>query len=503
MLEVLNTVAPTRKINSLYGEASRPLIHFTSQKNWINDPNGMFFYEGVYHLFYQYNPSDSVWGDIHWGHAISKDLVTWEELAPALYPDNGGLGMVFSGGAVVDHQNTSGMKKGSHAPIFLFFTHSNAFANQQQSMAYSLDGAKTWEMWSANPIIPNLEIKDFRDPKVSWCESKQHWVMALAVGHQIWFYISSNLIDWSKASEFGDDIGAHGGVWECPDLFQLTDAAGVQKWVLLVSLNPGGPNGGSATQYFVGEFDGEVFTADDSVIRWLDFGPDNYAAVSWDNTPGERLIVGWMNNWTYANFTPTAPWRGAMTLPRKLELIKDANAHAVINYPVVNLNVLAQRSIDFCKNFSELASALNSEFTNVWRIQAELEWVDGQVDFSLQLASEGDDPETIELVISRENNWLAFDRSNTNAHIIKPELVDGFKKSATAPIKFINGKLRLDIWIDQSSVEVFVNGGETVMTAQYFAHSPLTQFLFKANENQIKCHSMSCQPLSSIWLQPF
>jgi fructan beta-fructosidase len=376
-------------------------------------------------------------------------------------------------------------------------------------MAYSLDGAKTWNMWSANPIIPNLEIKDFRDPKVSWCESKQHWVMALAVGHQIWFYTSANLINWAKASEFGNGIGAHGGVWECPDLFQLRDANGTQKWVLLVSLNPGGPNKGSATQYFVGEFDGEAFTADDSIIRWLDFGPDNYAAVSWDNTPGERLIIGWMNNWTYANFTPTAPWRGAMTLPRKLELVRGGDAFAVINYPVANLNILAERSIDFSESFSELASVLNSEHTNVWRIQAELDWNNGNDEFSLQLASENSDPEAIELVISRERNSISFDRSKTNSKIIKPELVDEFKEISSAPINFVNEKLLLDIWIDQSSIEVFINGGATVMTAQYFANGPLTQFSFNTNSNtdtnnkQIQCLSMCCQPLGSIWSPSF
>jgi fructan beta-fructosidase len=265
-------------------EKYRPQIHFTPKTGWMNDPNGMVFYNGTYHLMYQYNPDSTVWGPMHWGHATSKDLIHWEHRPIALYPDS--LGTIFSGSAVVDLPNTSGFGKDGKPPLVAIFTHhdhagerAGSSTYQNQSIAYSVDEGKTWTKYSGNPVVKNPGIKDFRDPKVSWHQASKKWIMTLATLDRISFYSSPNLKDWTKESEFGKDVGAHGGVWECPDLFPL-DVNGKTIWVLLVSINPGGPNGGSATQYFTGDFDGKTFTPFQTDTRWIDYGPDNYAGVT-------------------------------------------------------------------------------------------------------------------------------------------------------------------------------------------------------------------------------
>src|SRR5688500_16498045 len=266
-----------------YNEPHRLQMHFSPKSKWMNDPNGMVYLNGVYHFFYQHYPDSNIWGPMHWGHATSKDLVHWEHQPIALYPDS--LGYIFSGSAVLDANNTSGFGKDGKAPLVAIFTHHNAKEEktgsstfQNQSIAYSLDEGKTWTKYAGNPVLKNPGIKDFRDPKVSWHEESKKWVMILAVLDHVELYNSSDLKSWTKLSEFGKDFGAHGGVWECPDLFQLNiEGETKQKWVMLVSLNPGGPNVGSGTQYFVGEFDGKTFTSDTgkSQIKWIDWGQDN------------------------------------------------------------------------------------------------------------------------------------------------------------------------------------------------------------------------------------
>ena len=250
-------------------EQHRLQFHFTPPSAWMNDPNGMVYYEGEYHLFYQHNPDSTVWGPMHWGHAVSKDLVHWEHLPIGLYPDS--LGTIFSGSAVADLNNTSGLGTAGNPPLVAIFTYHNAEAEragrndfQTQGIAFSLDKGRSWTKYEQNPVLPNPGIRDFRDPKVMWYEAGQKWVMALAVADRISFYSSKDLKSWEHESDFGQDIGAHGGVWECPDLFPLkVEGSGEEKWVLLVSINPGGPSGGSATQYFVGHFNGESFVLDE------------------------------------------------------------------------------------------------------------------------------------------------------------------------------------------------------------------------------------------------
>lgn len=324
-------------------EAHRLQFHFAPAANWMNDPNGMVYSEGEYHLFYQYYPDSTVWGPMHWGHAVSNDMVQWEQLPVALYPDS--LGYIFSGSCVVDADNTAGFKTGNENPLVSIFTYHHPKSNlQTQGIAYSNDRGRTWTKYEHNPVLKNPGEKDFRDPKVFWHPESKQWIMSLAVGNRIQFYRSANLKEWELGGEFGATHGSHGGVWECPDLFPLkVEGSEETKWVLLVSINPGAPQGGSGTQYFIGNFDGNTFTNenDSTLTCWIDLGSDNYAGVTWSHTPDKRtLFLGWMSNWNYAQVVPTKTWRSAMTVPRELSLQQTDKGIRLASQPVKELEQL-------------------------------------------------------------------------------------------------------------------------------------------------------------------
>lgn len=297
-------------------EPFRPGYHFTPPYGWMNDPNGMVCKEGEWHLFYQYNPYGSMWGNMHWGHAVSRDLTHWTHLPVALEPD--ALGTVFSGSCVVDRDNTAGFGPGALVALY-----TSAGEHQSQSLAYSTDNGRTFTGYPLNPVI--VSDKECRDPNLFWDAGRNRWVLILAAAleRELWIYTSPDLKEWTRRSVFGG-YGAREGVWECPDLLELpVRGTGEKKWVLICNLNPGGPRGNSATQYFVGDFDGEEFRCDSSpeTVRWMDYGMDHYAAVSWSNAPeGRHTVIAWMSNWQYANLVPTMQFRSAMTLPRELEL---------------------------------------------------------------------------------------------------------------------------------------------------------------------------------------
>lgn len=309
----------------IFSENFRPTFHFTPQKNWINDPNGMIYHKDKYHLFYQHNPNGILWGDMSWGHSISSDLRTWEHQPVAIpfTPTSG----IFSGSAVFDVRNTSGLGSVENPPLVAIYTvHQNDESNQSQHIAFSLDDGATWTKYEGNPVL-DLSMKDFRDPKVSWDSTMKQWLMTVAKPQElkIAFFSSPNLIEWTHLSDFGP-LGATGGCWECPDLFPLTTPNGEERWVLLVSLNPGGIAGGSGTQYFIGDWDGTNFTTPQSETKWIDYGRDNYAGVTFYNAPdNRRIFIGWMSNWDYAARLPSEIWRGSMTAPRELELIEYKN----------------------------------------------------------------------------------------------------------------------------------------------------------------------------------
>jgi len=310
----------------LFNEKYRPQFHFTPARNWMNDPNGLIYYKGKYHLFFQHNPLGNVWGNMSWGHAVSTDLYSWEELPVAIAcTESSGI---FSGSTVIDYQNTSGFGSIENPPIVAIYTeHQNDESNQSQCLAFSLDDGLTFTKYESNPVL-DLHLPNFRDPKVNWIDGR--WVMTVALPHEykISFFSSPNLKEWKHLSNFGP-AAEIGGIWECPDLFQIDD-----KWVLIVSLNPGGFQIGSGTQYFIGQWNGREFIADDVKTRWLDYGRDNYAGVTFSNTPeGKRIFLGWMSNWEYANKVPTEPWRSAMTLPRELSLQGNTLVQKPIEHP--------------------------------------------------------------------------------------------------------------------------------------------------------------------------
>lgn len=497
-----------------YSEQHRPQIHFSPEANWMNDPNGMVYYDGEYHLFYQYYPDSTVWGPMHWGHAISTDLVHWEHLPIALYPDE--LGLIFSGSAVIDWNNTSGLQEGDHPPMVAIFTQhlmegekAHRVDFQTQGIAYSHDKGRTWNVYEGNPVIPNPGIKDFRDPKVFWHKPSEQWIMIFAAGDRVKLYGSPNLKDWEFYSDFGMTYGGHGGVWECPDLFKLsTEGSGEEKWVMLVSINPGGPNGGSATQYFVGDFDGKTFTttqAEDD-IKWLDYGRDNYAGVTWSDIPesdGRRLFIGWMSNWDYAQVVPTEKWRSAMTIPRSLHLVKQKDEYKVTSRPVSELQKIAAKSI----NFGE--ASLDEE--GVFMINAR---GDSSIPilppFRTEILFDHANSTSTEYGIILQNSsdelyrlyikdgYLWSDRMNAGQKDFEQRFAQSVHKGGRV-IPDDRGLVRLDIFFDTSSAEIFVNNGAVVMTDLFFPGEVFNQAYIYTLDGKLEFEGFKTTPLKSIW----
>jgi fructan beta-fructosidase len=459
-------------------EQHRPQYHFSPPAHWMNDPNGMVYHQGEYHLFYQHNPDSTVWGPMHWGHAVSKDLVQWEHLPIALYPDS--LGTIFSGSAVVDVNNTSGLGTKENPPMVAIYTYHNADMEragrvdfQTQGLAYSLDNGRSWQKYAQNPILKNPGIKDFRDPKVAWNDKAKQWVMTLAVLDHIEFYASPNLKDWTKLSEFGKNAGGHGGVWECPDLFPMT-VNGQQKWVLLVSINPGGPNGGSATQYFIGDFDGKTFTNDNpaGTTLWIDHGTDNYAGVTWANAPdGRRIFLGWMSNWLYANEVPTTTWRSAMTVPRELSLVQTPDGLRLANVPVPELQKLRTTTITLPAR--ELKGTL--DLSTEYKLSGPLQELELDLDLTqaqqVVLRFSNTIGEHVEVGYSVAGQELSIDRTKSG----KTDFKGTFPGVHKAPLALEGGKLKLHLLLDVASVEVFANDGKTAMTEIFFPSEDYTR----------------------------
>jgi fructan beta-fructosidase len=487
-----------------YDEPHRPQFHFSPPANWMNDPNGMVYVNGEYHLFYQYYPNATVWGPMHWGHAVSKDLVRWENLPIALYPDK--LGLIFSGSAVVDEKNTSGFGDGKHAPLVAMFTYhlmegeqSGRTDFQYQGIAYSTDNGRNWTKYANNPVIPNTEnIKDFRDTKLFWNEKSKSWSVVFAVGNHVRFYGSPNLKDWKMTGEFGKTDGTHAGVWECPDIFPLK-INGNTKWVLLVSINPGGPNGGSATQYFIGDFDGKTFKNDNKSdeVLWLDYGRDNYAGVTWSNAPNNRRIfLGWMSNWDYAQVVPTEKWRSAMTLPRELSLKQTEKGIRLVQNPVKEAENLRNEPYFGAKNYS-----LENGFV-IGKRESSLVEFDFEIDLSKTTASEfgvelsNSKGENYKLGYQIENQTFYSDRTKsgqidfTNNFAVKPHFAKRLSN---------NNLLKLHLIFDKASVEMFADGGEVAMTDICFPTEDFTKFKFISNGGKTKFSKLTAWNLNSIW----
>jgi len=475
-----------------YQEPFRPQLHFSPKAHWMNDPNGMVYFNHTYHLFFQYYPGATVWGPMHWGHAISKDLIHWKELPIALYPDS--LGYIFSGSAVVDSNNTSGFGKNGKIPLVAIFTHHDpkgekAGANnfQNESLAYSLDGGYTWTKYSGNPVVKNPGITDFRDPKVSWYAKGKKWMMTLATKDRITFYSSPDLTNWTKESEFGKELGAHGGVWECPDLFQLK-LNGKSYWVLIVNINPGGPNNGSATQYFIGHFDGHQFTPIDNTTKWLDYGPDEYAGVTWNNTSNRTVFLGWMSNWLYATLVPTEKWRSAMTVPRELKLIEHNGSILIASSPVRELEALGGKTYTVTNPGAKNTSTI-TPLADQYVIHLQTKATTG---FTVELANTNN--EKLTLGYDKMHNQYFIDRTHAGISDFNKQFAGHF----TAPRLSNSKSIKLTLIVDKASVELFADGGASVMTCIFFPQKQLNEIAVQtASAGQIS--TLSCSALTSIW----
>jgi fructan beta-fructosidase len=480
----LSLVCIVASAQPTYHEKYRPQLHFSPQAHWMNDPNGLVFYKGIYHLFFQYYPDSSVWGPMHWGHAISTDLLHWRQEPIALYPDS--LGYIFSGSAVLDRNNTSGFGKAGQPPLVAIFTQHDPIGAKQnrndfqtQSIAYSLDNGRTWTKYAHNPVIKNPGITDFRDPKVSWYEPAKTWIMTLAVKDKVFFYSSPDLKNWRQNSEFGHDAGAHGGVWECPDLFAI-DYQGRAIWVLIVNINPGGPNGGSATQYFLGDFDGKKFTPSTAGTRWLDYGPDEYAGVTWSNTGTRKIFLGWMSNWLYGQAVPTSPWRSATTLPRQLGLQRVKDSLYLTERPVRELTGLVSK-VRATPAVTTIATPLKLDLS-----------IGNTQSFTLTFSNEAG--ETTTLGYDKDANQYYIDRIHSGL----TDFSKDFAGRYTAPRIADSGKITLTIYADASSFELFADGGLTTMTALVFPSRPYTKMEIHS-PGDLALESLTLSNLTSIW----
>lgn len=479
---------------ALAKDPHRPQVHFSPAAKWMNDPNGMVYSNGVYHLFYQHYPDSTVWGPMHWAHATSTDLVHWQHQPIGIYPDS--LGWIFSGSAVVDVNNTSGLGRDGKPPLVAIYTYHNspkektgAIDFQYQGIAYSLDEGRTWEKYTGNPVLKNPGIRDFRDPKVMWYEAGKKWIMTLATQDRITFYSSPDLKGWTKESEFGKDLGNHGGVWECPDLFPLQHE-GKTVWVLIVSINPGGPNGGSATQYFTGSFDGKTFVADSRREKWIDYGPDNYAGITWSGTGDRKVFIGWMNNWQYANQVPTEKWRGAATLPRELRLEKVEGEYYVASALVKELEVLGAAQTATAGAGASFDPASGA----------------GKLDGAAKLVLGSDQLQGVTVTLSNsrgERVLIGYDAKARQYYIDRKQsgkvaFEKGFAARHTAPRLAQDGGLELVLVIDKASVELLADGGLTVMTSVFFPNEDFNDIRVETAGGQA-LKTLQFTPLKSIY----
>ena len=454
--------------SEIHTDAYRPIFHFSPSAHWMNDPNGLVYFNNTYHLFFQYYPGATVWGPMHWGHATSKDLIHWQELPIALYPDS--LGMIFSGSAVIDKNNTSGF--GANAMVAIFTYHNEEILKkagknpESQGIAFSLDEGKNWTKYNGNPVIRNAGERDFRDPKVCWNESAHQWNLVLAAGNIIKIFSSADLKNWKHESDFIPPVHEEFGVWECPDLFKIKCGT-AEKWILITSQSSNALNGGSGTRYFVGDFDGKQFS-NASAPRWLDYGKDFYAAVTFSNTPGEDpILLSWMSNWQYAASTPTNSWRSEMTLPRYLRLEKKMGEYYLTQRvdtafvkSLGKVNSTAKQ-IDQYQGFSPLLSNAMVEF--------DLIKDPGQLNIVIS-NSLGE-----KYVIQYNGKRFTADRSNSG-------IVD-FNKEFASKIQVLDMDEPLEkiqLILDHSSVELFINGGKYTMTNLLFPHEAYTQIFIHA-----------------------
>lgn len=460
-------------------EKFRPSYHFSPLYGWMNDPNGMVYKDGEYHLFYQHNPYGSTWGNMNWGHAISKDLINWEHRPEAITPD--AFGTIFSGSAVVDHNNTAGFGAGA---IIAIYTQSGD--RQVQSIAYSNDNGRTFTKYENNPVLVS-EAADFRDPKVFWHKDSQRWVMVLAVGQEMQFFTSPNLKDWDFQSSFGNGHGAHGGVWECPDLFELpVEGTGEKKWVLLCNLNPGGPFGGSATQYFTGTFDGKKFVNESpSKTKWMDWGKDHYATVTWSDAPDNRRIaIAWMSNWQYANDVPTSQYRSPSSITRDLSLFSVDGETYLQSAPSPELLKLREVSKKRSFKVNGTRTVKNMLPINEGAFEIELDFKKQNADV-IGFRLYNNKGEEVDMQYDMKEKKFSMDRRKSGEVAFN----EHFPAVTWTAIEDGKEGMKLRLYVDKSSVEAFGDGGRFVMTNQVFPSEPYNHIEFYSKGGAYKVES--------------
>ena len=435
-------------------ERFRPEYHHSPVYGWMNDPNGMFYKDGEWHLYFQYNPFGSLWENMTWGHSVSKDLVHWEALPNAIEAD--AIGTIFSGSCVVDTRNSAGFGKNA---IIAYYT--SAAEAQTQSMAYSTDGGRTFTKYEKNPVITS-DIPDFRDPKIFWHEPTQKWIVVLAAGQEMQFYSSPNLKEWTFESSFGRQYGNHGGVWECPDMMQLpVRGTGQQKWMLVCNINPGGPFGGNATQYFVGQFDGHKFTCESKpeVTKWMDYGKDHYATVSFSNAPENRhVVIAWMSNWQYANQVPTHQFRSSNSIPRDLDLFADGEETYCGVIPSKEMQALRGKKVKKLSDVCELVIDRKG---------------------SMELTLSNTNGEQVTMYYDAQKQTFSMDRTKSG----DCSFSEAFPTVTTAPTHGAMKQLR--IFIDRCSIEAFAADGKMAMTNLVFPSIPYTMLKVKGGKATI------------------
>jgi len=465
---------------------NRPAYHFTPTENWLNDPNGLVYHVGEYHLFYQHHPHSLNWGPMHWGHAVSHDLLNWEHLPIALHPDE--HGMIFSGSAVIDRQNTAGFGQNTMVAVF---THHRE-RTESQSIAYSLDNGRTWTKYAGNPVIPAPNPPDdFRDPKVFW--HHDHWVMLLAAGRAVLIYTSPNLLDWKQTDRFtssSDD----GSIWETPDLFQLlVEGTNESLWVLTLGINAGTLSDQTGTRYIIGQFDGERFIPDPKPATplWADYGPDFYASQTWNNEPHRRRIcIAWMNNWRYAANIPASDWRGTMTIPRQLTLVQTDAGIRLAQNPIPEMNSLRGKSFHLEKKTIHAGeNPLDDIRGPSLEIIAEIGITSETAPFGFHFRKGKDeqttitcDPQKDEIQVDRfRSGQVGFDEKFAAARLIPFPL---------SPI------LKLHVFIDTHSLEIFINDGVFSYTANIFPNAQSDGLEFFVSNGDIHIINLDIYDLS-------
>lgn len=468
-------------------EKFRPAFHHSPDYGWMNDPNGMFYKDGEWHLCYQHNLYGSMWGNMSWGHAVSKDLIHWKQLPTAI--DQDAWGTIFSGSSVVDKNNTAGFGKNAIIAIY-----TSCDQRQMQSLSYSTDNGRTFHKYADNPII--ISDKECRDPKVFWNEKAGKWnlILASALEHEMWIYSSDDLKHWNKESVFGKGYGCQAGVWECPDLMELpVRGTKEKKWIMIVNLNPGGLFGGSATQYFTGDFDGKTFVCDTKpeTTKWMDYGKDHYATVSWSNQPeGRHLVMAWMSNWQYASTVPTQQYRSANSLPRELSLYKTAEGeYNLVVEPAKEIESMRMKPMAygaFSLSNKETVKALPTE--GVCEIDISLKPTSAQ---KVVLKLSNRKGEEVVMIYDRKDKSFSMDRTKSGL----VGFSDDFPVVTQAPCP-IRSQQTLRLFIDRSSIEAFDGEGRFSMSNIVFPSEPYTNLSIQVENGSCKVSDLTIYPMN-------